>query len=100
MLFYVEREFRDMKDFMKKLTSRKLWIAIIGFVSALGVIFGIEEIKIEQICALIGALGTLVAYIFAEAITDTKCQKNENASPSVEKTSPSVENAEGEDGTR
>ena len=79
-----------MKHFIRKLTSRKLWIAIIGFVSALGVIFGIDELRVEQICALIGALGTLVAYIFAEAITDAKCQNSDTAERIGEKAEPSA----------
>ena len=56
----------------KKLTSRKFWLAVIGFVTALLVLFGVEDIKIEQICALIGALGSIVAYIFAESYVDSK----------------------------
>ncbi|MBQ8738732.1 MAG: hypothetical protein IJZ04_09950 [Clostridia bacterium] len=79
-----------MKNFIRKLTSRKLWIAIIGFVSALGVIFGIDELRVEQICALIGALGTLVAYIFAEAITDAKCQNSDTAERIGEKAESSA----------
>lgn len=63
----------------RKLTSRKLWLAIIGFVSALLVAFGVDELRIEQICALIGALGTLCAYIFAEAYTDSKSTENKNS---------------------
>lgn len=63
----------------KKLTSRKLWLAIIGFVSALLVALGVDELRIEQICALIGALGTLCAYIFAEAYTDSKSTENKNS---------------------
>lgn len=59
----------------KKLTSRKFWLAIIGFVTALCVLFGVEDIKIEQICALISALGSIVAYIFAESYVDSKSSK-------------------------
>lgn len=61
----------------KKLTSRKLWLAVIGFVTALLVAFGVDELKIEQICALIGALGTLCAYIFAEGYADGSARKEE-----------------------
>ena len=71
----------------RKLTSRKLWLAIIGFVTALLVAFGVDELKIEQICALLGALGTLCAYIFAEGKADSvsaehekNTQKDENKS--------------------
>ncbi len=64
---------------MKKLASRKLWVAIIGFVTAILVIFGVDDIRIEQICTLLGALGTLCAYIFAEGYIDAKNAKNDTA---------------------
>jgi hypothetical protein len=57
---------------MKKLTSRKLWLAIAGFVTALLVLFGVDELRIEQVCTLIGALGSLCAYILAEGYADAK----------------------------
>ena len=71
----------------KKLTSRKLWLAIIGFVSALGVIFGVEDIRMEQICALIGALGTLVAYIFDEGVADATASKTDTSAAETQKSS-------------
>ena len=69
----------------KKLTSRKLWLAIIGFVTALLVAFGVDDIKIEQICALIGALGSLCAYILAEGYADAKSTKNDDTDTSEAK---------------
>ena len=65
---------------MKKLASRKLWLALIGFVSAILVVFGVDDITVEQICTLLGALGTLCAYIFAEGFVDAKRQ-NSTTSP-------------------
>ena len=65
---------------MKKLASRKLWLALIGFVSAILVVFGVDDITVEQICTLLGALGTLCAYIFAEGYVDAKRQ-NSDTSP-------------------
>ena len=69
----------------RKLTSRKLWLAIIGFVTALLVLCGVEDIKIEQICALIGALGSLCAYIFAEGYADASASKQDSESQSDKK---------------
>ena len=69
---------------MKKLASRKLWLALIGFVSAILVVFGVDDITVEQICTLLGALGTLCAYIFAEGFVDAKRQNS---------TTPPTENA-------
>ncbi len=61
----------------KKLTSRKFWLALVGFATAIMVLFGVEDIKIEQVCALIGALGSLCAYILAEGYADGKSKNDE-----------------------
>ncbi len=70
---------------MKKLASRKLWVAIIGFVTAILVIFGVDEMRVEQICSLIGALGTLCAYIFAEGYIDAKRANSDTSPLEIEK---------------
>lgn len=67
---------------MKKLTSRKLWLAIIGFVTAVLIAFGVDNMRIEQVCTIIGALGTLCAYIFAEGYADASASKGEDKSTS------------------
>ena len=69
----------------RELTSRKFWLAVIGFVTALLVAFGVEDIKIEQVCALIGAMGTLCAYIFAEGYADSKGKENSEQSQNDKK---------------
>lgn len=66
----------------RKLSSRKLWMAIIGFVTALCVLFGVDDIKVEQICALVGALGSLIAYIFAEGYADASANNSEKTDTS------------------
>ncbi len=54
----------------EKLASRKLWSAITGVVVSLCAMFGIDEMTVGQITALISAVGVLVAYIFAEGMID------------------------------
>lgn len=54
----------------KKLSSRKLWSALVGVVVALAAMFGLDEMTVGQITALISAVGVLVAYIFAESMVD------------------------------
>lgn len=58
-----------------KLTSRKLWVAIICFVSALLVAFNVSEGSITQVSACISAFGSLIAYILAEGYADGKGDK-------------------------
>ena len=57
-------------DWKRKLSSRKFWALIAGFISSLLIVFNISENEIAQIVAIISAFGTIAAYIFAEAGVD------------------------------
>lgn len=57
-------------DWIRKLTSRKFWVALIGFIGALLVAFNVDSGSVEQITSIIMSFGTLIAYIFAEGWTD------------------------------
>lgn len=64
------------KDIIRKLTSRKFWVAVVGFVTAIIMVFKIDCITAEQADILIMAFGTLVAYILGEGFTDAMNSKN------------------------
>ena len=57
-------------DWKRKLTSRKFWAAVIGFITALLIAFNVDKLTVEQTVAIVSALGTLVAYIIGEGMTD------------------------------
>lgn len=57
-------------NWVQKLTSRKFWTAIIGFVTALLIAFKIDNLTIEQVVAIITASSTLIAYIIGEGMVD------------------------------
>lgn len=57
-------------DWKQKLSSRKFWAAVIGFVSAIMVAFNIDDITIGQIVSMITAGSVLIAYIIGEGLTD------------------------------
>ena len=57
-------------DWKRKLTSRKFWVAVIGFVTALMVGFGVGESTAAEVTAIITAGATLIAYIVGEGIVD------------------------------
>lgn len=59
-----------MIDWKRKLTSRKFWAAIAGFVSMLIVFFGGAEELATQVTSLIMAGAAVVAYILAEGFID------------------------------
>lgn len=55
---------------IRKLTSRKLWAAIVGFITPLMLAFGYSQAQTSQVTAIIMAGGTLIAYIVGEGMTD------------------------------
>ena len=61
---------------IRKLTSRKLWVALIGFVSAIMMYFGCGENEVNQISTIIIATGVLCSYILAEGFADGSNDNN------------------------
>lgn len=57
-------------NWKKKLTSRKLWAAIVSFAALLVVALGGTQAQATQITALIMAGATVVAYIVGEGLVD------------------------------
>lgn len=58
-------------NWMKKLTSRKLWTAVASFVSMMIVATGGAENTATQVTALIMAGASVVAYIIGEGLIDS-----------------------------
>ena len=56
---------------IRKLTSRKLWVAICAFVSLLVVAMGHTRSEAETVTALIMAGASVLGYILAEGLTDS-----------------------------
>ena len=57
-------------DIKRKLTSRKFWAALAGFVSMLAVALGVSEATATQVTALIMAGASVIAYIIGEGLAD------------------------------
>ena len=63
-----------MSNFLKKITSRKFWLALVGVASGLALAQGVDGGEIENIVAAVGgmvaAAASVVAYINGEAKID------------------------------
>ena len=69
-------------NWKEKLTSRKFWAAVIGFVTSVCAAFGISELTVEQVVAIIAAGATLIAYIIGEGLVDAARVKSSNSKES------------------
>ncbi len=58
-------------NWKQKLTSRKLWAAVVGVIVGLAAAFGIEENDYAQIVGVVGSVVSVVGYIFGESAVDT-----------------------------
>ena len=57
-------------NWKRKLSSRKFWLAVVGFVTSILYAFNIAEADVEKIVSIITAGATLIAYILAEGWVD------------------------------
>lgn len=57
-------------NWTRKLTSRKFWAAVIGFVTPTMVAAGASDNTITQVTAIIMGGATLIAYIIGEGMAD------------------------------
>lgn len=55
---------------LRKLTSRKLWVALIGVAVGLAAAFGISENEYAQIAGIVTSAASVVVYVFGESRVD------------------------------
>jgi hypothetical protein len=58
------------ENIIRKLTSRKFWVALVGFITPLLLAFGVAESDTAQITAIIIAGADVLGYLLAEGLTD------------------------------
>lgn len=64
-------------DWKRKLTSRKFWAAVVGFVTPTLMAFGVADNTVTQVAGIIMAGATLIAYIIGEGLADAGNAKEE-----------------------
>lgn len=63
-------------DWKRKLTSRKLWVAVAGFVAGLILAFGGSDDTATTVTGCIMSGASVVGYILGEGLTDAAALKN------------------------
>lgn len=57
-------------DWVSKLTSRKFWMAVCGFVGGILMALKMDEQSVTQITGIIMAGASVIAYIIGEGLAD------------------------------
>jgi hypothetical protein len=65
-------------DWVRKLTSRKFWLAITGFITPLLLAFGVSDAAATQITSIILSGASVIAYILAEGWVDANATESED----------------------
>lgn len=65
-------------NWTQKLTSRKFWAAVVTFVTAILVAFGVPDLTVEQVTAVITAGAGMIAYIIGEGLVDVARVKSDS----------------------
>jgi len=63
------------KDIIRKLTSRKFWLALAAFVSGLILAFGGSESTAATVSGVILQGAAVLGYLLAEGLTDAESAK-------------------------
>lgn len=66
-----------MIDWRAKLTSRKFWMAIVGFISGILVAFKVDSQTAETISGVVMAGASVIAYIIGEGLADSAGAAND-----------------------
>lgn len=79
-----KEEYGNMKtDWKRKLTSRKLWLAVATLVTGLILAFGGGQSDAQTVSGCIMSLGSVVAYIVGEGLVD-RAHAGDNSTCSME----------------
>ena len=65
-----------MSEILRKLSSRKLWVAIAGIATGISMAFGAESTDIATVAGAVTAIISVVTYIAVEGKVDAEGVKN------------------------
>ena len=65
-----------MSEFLRKLSSRKLWMAIAGIATGIAMALGVDATDVSTVAGAITALVSVVTYIITEGKVDAEGVKH------------------------
>ncbi len=65
-----------MSELLRKLSSRKLWMAIAGVATGIAMALGVDATDVSTVAGAVTAVVSVVAYIATEGKVDAESVKN------------------------
>ena len=65
-----------MSELLRKLSSRKLWMAIAGIATGVAMALGADASEVSEVAGAVTALVSVVTYIVVEGRVDAESVKN------------------------
>lgn len=65
-----------MSQMVKKLTSRKLWLAIAGVATGVAMVLGVDATEITTVAGAVTAMASVITYIVVEGKVDAASVAN------------------------
>lgn len=65
-----------MSELLRKLSSRKLWLAIAGVATGIAMVLGVDASEIETVAGAVVSIISVVTYIAVEGKVDAESVKN------------------------
>lgn len=59
-----------MNEFLRKLSSRKLWTCLLGIASGIAIAFGVDQDTVGVVAGAVVAFGSTASYIITEGRID------------------------------
>jgi hypothetical protein len=78
-----------MTNILRKLSSRKLWVALAGITTGIALILGVDGSEISNVAGGVISLISAIVYIYTEGKIDAESVKN-----TIEKTQSAIESIE------
>lgn len=64
-----------MSEILRKLTSRKLWLALAGVATGVAMVLGVEGSEITSVAGAATAIASVITYIITEGKVDAAAVK-------------------------
>lgn len=71
-------------NWKQKLSSRKLWAALVGVVVGVAMAFGMDEGEWTEVAGIVTSAASVITYIFGEAMVDKARMSDSNRVTTIE----------------